>query len=274
MALSKTRLHYTEPYILNPQHRITVDLIGLGGTGSRVLSALGDINVMLVNLDHPGLYVRAWDPDVISVPNIGRQAFSAAEVGQYKATSIVGKVNRHFGTDWEACPVRYAWTAADEKAGHRKTSNIVISCVDSIAARYEIGELVSNPIRKGRYGDDVSTSQPYYWLDFGNAQRTGQAVLGTLKMIPQPHKLPKGVEAVATLPTVLQQFPDLRDQPEDESGPSCSHAEALSKQDLFINRALSDFGLQILWNLFKDLRIQHRGAYVNLATLTTNPINV
>ena len=65
------KVHYTHPYFLNPQHRISVNLIGLGGTGSQVLTCLGRINAALVGLGHVGLRVTCWDDDVVSYPNTG-----------------------------------------------------------------------------------------------------------------------------------------------------------------------------------------------------------
>lgn len=34
------RVHYIDNYLLNPQHPVTVNLIGAGGTGSQVLTCL------------------------------------------------------------------------------------------------------------------------------------------------------------------------------------------------------------------------------------------
>ncbi len=51
---------------------------------------------------------------------------------------------------------------------------------------------------------------------------------------------------------------------EKDSGPSCSLAEALEKQDLFINSILAQVGCDILWKMFKEGRTLYRGAYINL----------
>ena len=32
------RVHYTDSYLMNPQHPVTVNIIGAGGTGSQVLT--------------------------------------------------------------------------------------------------------------------------------------------------------------------------------------------------------------------------------------------
>lgn len=61
---------------------------------------------------------------------------------------------------------------------------------------------------------------------------------------------------------------------DEESGPSCSLAEALEKQDLFINSTLAQIGCTILWKMFRNGMIDVCGAYLNLKTLKVNPINV
>lgn len=59
-----------------------------------------------------------------------------------------------------------------------------------------------------------------------------------------------------------------------DSGPSCSLAEALSKQDLFINSTLAQLGYNILWKMFRNGMIEHQGLFLNLETLKVNPIGV
>ena len=61
---------------------------------------------------------------------------------------------------------------------------------------------------------------------------------------------------------------------EKDSGPSCSLAEALEKQDLFINSTLAQLGCNILWKMFRNGMIEHQGLYLNLSTLKMNPIPV
>ena len=50
-----------------------MNLIGAGGTGSQVLTALARMNHALTELNHAGLSVRLWDDDVITEANLGRQ---------------------------------------------------------------------------------------------------------------------------------------------------------------------------------------------------------
>jgi hypothetical protein len=57
-------------------------------------------------------------------------------------------------------------------------------------------------------------------------------------------------ETVENLPFVTEEFGELLKQSEvEDDTPSCSLAEALEKQDLFINSVLAQMGSSLLWNL-------------------------
>ena len=73
------RVHYIDNYLLNPQHPVTVNLIGAGGTGSQVLTCLARLDVTLRALGHPGLFVTLYDPDIVTDANIGRQLFGCSD---------------------------------------------------------------------------------------------------------------------------------------------------------------------------------------------------
>lgn len=113
---------------------------------------------------------------------------------------------------------------------------------------------------------------PLYWMDFGNTQTTGQVVMGTVpKKIKQPAS--KLYETVSTL-KVITRFVRYSRVKEEDSGPSCSLAEALDRQDLFINSTLAQLGCNILWKMFRNGMIEHHGLYLNLETMKVNPINI
>ena len=77
--------HYVDNYLTNPTHPITVTVVGVGGNGTQALHDLAKMHYSLVALGHPGLHVYAIDDDTVEVPNIGRQMFSEADLGSYKA---------------------------------------------------------------------------------------------------------------------------------------------------------------------------------------------
>lgn len=252
------RIHYTAQYLLTPQHKITVNLVGLGGTGSQVLSALTRMNEALIRLDHPGLHVRAYDPDIVTDANVGRQLFSPADIGANKAVAQISRVNRFFGNSWEAYPQVY---------GGEQKNNILITCVDTVASRLKIADTLVKP---GIQKNDPM-QQSYYWMDFGNAQKTGQVVLGTAREIKQPESKH---ETVSMLPHVVALLPQLKKTKDKDNGPSCSLAEALGKQDLFINSTLCNLGMAILWKLFRESHLTHQGCYLNLESMAVNPIKI
>ncbi len=255
------KVHYTEQYFLSPEHPITVKVIGCGGSGSQMLQALARINVSLVALGHPGIVVQAWDPDKVSEANLGRQLFSKADLDQYKAKILVERINRFYGFNWQSFPMKW-----DEQAYNDKCfANLIVSCVDNVESREKI-----HWIKKAAHNRPEPFSVPVYWLDLGNSQTSGQIVLGTFGEVKQP-KGAKGT--VKTLPTILDLFPDMK-KFDKVDAPSCSLAEALGKQDLFINSILAQYGAQLIWKMFRNLKLEYHGLFVNLENLSTNPIMI
>lgn len=252
--------HYTHNYLLNPKHRITVALVGAGGTGSQLLQELARIDHALYALGHPGLFVTVYDDDIVTEANIGRQLFSTSDIGLSKAMVLVDRINSFFGLDWQSRNVRYPDV---DMTGY----NITITCVDNVAARIAIGEA----IRKYSLANAYDDKSILYWLDFGNQIDRGQVVLGTIPPIPQPKKMDG--ETVGKLKCVDEMF-DLTSIDDKDSGPSCSLAEALSKQDLFINSMLAQVGGNLLWKLITEGGVDYQGAYVNLKTMRVNPIKL
>lgn len=242
------------------QGRVRVALAGAGGNGSHMLAGLARLDRSLRALGHPGgLQVTVYDPDRVAESNVGRQLFYPGDVGQSKAICLVHRLNLAYGLAWHAVPGPYANTGASRAEGPR--AHLVISCVDSAAARREIW-------REVRERSDAS---PFYWLDLGNRQQDGQVILGQ----PVRYKPRRETNVGPRLPTVMELHPELQDEtlPEDNR-PSCSLAEALASQDLFVNQVLTSWALQLLWRLFRAGQIEHHGYYVNLASGRVNPVPV
>lgn len=265
-----TDFHYTDNYLLNPIHPVTVNVIGCGGTGSHVLTGLARMNEALLALGHRGLFVTAFDPDAVSQANIGRQMFSHGDLGSNKAVTLITRINRHFGNEWRGIPEKFDTELIKRNHYQIPVANITFTCVDTIRARKEVKKTFNNSLRKKFVINyDHPHSKPFYWMDFGNTQKTGQIVLATIDKIIQPT-----AQSIESLPDIFTLFPTLKNQKEDFIAPSCSQRESLKKQDLFINSTLAQFGLNIFWEMFRDFRISHQGAFVNLKTLRTNPISL
>lgn len=254
-----TKFTHTVPsYFVQPDHPITIFLVGCGGTGSLLLVRLAKIHKALVGLGYLGLQVTVFDPDKVSASNIGRQNFFDADVGKDKARVLVERVNRAFGTAWEAV-CNYFPNGSTQ-------TNIIISCVDSVASRRKIYEVIKEKgCLKAEYMTDLC-----YWMDIGNSKSSGQVILGTLTYLDQPKDLDT---AIGKLPHVFDLYPNM-EKHEKPDQPSCSMAEALLKQDLFINEAVSLEAGKIIWNMLRKYRLDIVGAYVNLDTCQVTGIPV
>ena len=227
-------------HVVKNLHRGTVciALIGVGGTGSLVLSGLVRLNHAIRQLGHPGIEVNVYDPDFVTEANIGRQLFTSDEIGQNKAQCLVNRYNLGFALDWNAYPEKYL------KLNYQ--NQILISCVDSKASRKEIAATI-----QGNTG--------VYLIDSGNDGNFGQVLIGNgSKELPMPYKIQ----------------PDLVKGKEIRNAPSCSLAEALSYQDLFINQWMATAILQLVWQMFRRGELTYRGFYINLETGRMNPVPI
>lgn len=267
METIKTAVHFTDNYLLNPTNPISVNLIGAGGTGSKVLTALMEINESLMALGHAGLQVHLWDDDIITTANLGRQRFFESETGLYKSVALINRINRCIGTNWKAETQKFEKDKFGRLPENTKAI-ITITCVDNVKSRFGVAEILKEISYRKNYRDD-----PKYWLDFGNSQDTGQVILSTIGEIKQPNS--QKYQTVASLPFVTDEFGELLKQSEQEDNtPSCSLAEALEKQDLFINSSLTQMGCSLLWGLFRNGMTPYKGFFHNLKDFTTHPIKV
>lgn len=228
--------------------QIKVVLVGAGGSGSQMLTGLAQLHHSMLALGHPGgLHVTVVDDDTVSRANIGRQLFYAADIGRHKAEVLVQRINLAMGCNW---------TAVVERISDKSIikADIVIGCVDTRKARAAIN-------RAGQAGTAI------YWLDLGNRQKDGQAILG---------QFPFSNENSIRLPTVADLFPEACDPEQDgqDDGPSCSLAEALEKQSLFVNRGVTLFALNMLFELFRYGKLDYSGVFVNLKDAKTNPLPI
>src|ERR1700744_6550683 len=131
---NRTAVHIVNKELLQPYNPVTVNLIGAGGTGSQVLTALARMNQALIALNHPGLMVRVFDDDKVERSNLARQLFTTAEIGLFKSVALINRINRFFGTNWKAETERYGKNSYKEN--ETAWATITLSCVDTVNARF------------------------------------------------------------------------------------------------------------------------------------------
>ena len=268
MKTPKTKVHFLDQNLLSATNQIRINVIGAGGTGSKFMTCLMEINHSLVAIGHAGLQVHLWDDDVITGANIGRQRFAESETGLQKTVAIINRINRWDGLAWKAESQKFERNANGEIPENAGAS-IYISCTDTVSSRFEIAKIVEFLSDKYSYRRDA----PRYWLDLGNTKYTGQAILSTIGKIEQPKS--GKFRVTSTLPSIIEEYGNMMAESEKEDDtPSCSLAESLRKQDLFINATLSQMGASLLWNLLSTGMTENRGFFLNLKNFRSQPIPV
>ena len=245
------RKHALHDLLRSRRAPLRVLVVGAGGNGSKLTVGLKNLHGALLALGHPGVQVTLADGDVVSEANLVRQSFYPSDVGLPKATVLVNRLNLSCDLGWEALP-RHV-TARDVRDAR---IDLLLSCVDSRAARRELAEGVRQ------------NGAVVYHADLGNTRDTGQVVLGCPLGRVNPRRRDR-------LRTAFELFPELVDaaMPEDDA-PSCSTLEALDKQDLFVNDTLVTAALALLWRLLRHGEVTHHGSFVDLKTGSVRPLPV
>lgn len=227
---------------------LRVLLVGCGGNGAQMLMGLASLDTALRAISSRSLQVTTVDDDIVTEANLGRQPFFRCDLGSSKARTLTERINIAHGLAWAAVHGRAPTDAAVNDI------DVLITCVDTAAARRAIG----STIVEGR-------PSPAYWLDLGNRATDGQFILGRPR--------PSAGDQPGRLPTVLEYFPELADESVvEDDAPSCSVAEALERQSLFINRVMASHALALLFDLLGRGSIGHAGGFINLARGQVLPI--
>ena len=250
-------IHHIHPELLQRQVRVLV--VGCGGTGSAIVAGLPYLHQSLIARGHPGgLHLAAMDGDMISPSNCVRQPFSRSEVGLNKAIVLVNRINLFWGLKWEATPIHLkpGTFISRSYSGDDLRAHIVLGCVDSRAARATIRDAVSK------------WSTVSYWLDLGNNADSGQFILG------EPLN-ERNRRAKLRLRTAGELYPEIVDPGLDDDGqPSCSAAEALNRQEPFVNSLLAQQALALIARLFRYGEISYHGGFINMATGVTSVLRI
>ena len=226
---------------------LRVLIVGAGGNGSAVLLGLPYLHQAMKVWGHTGgIHVMLADGDLVSKTNCIRQPFASADVGLNKAVVLINRVNLFWGLQWQARPEHFH---KDSLRTNSAGPHLIIGCVDTRAARQVIVSAVTR-----------SNDSTVYWLDLGNNASSGQYVLG------QPLNAANRRSA-ARLRTVAELYPEIADAEAGEDPlPSCSAAEALERQEPFINQVLATSALAMLARLFRYGVLAHHGAFYSAET--------
>jgi len=242
-------MHTLDPQLLERPIRILV--VGCGGNGSAIVSGLPYLHQAMLAFGHPGgLQVTLIDPDTVSETNCVRQPFCRTEIGFPKAIVPAHRINLFWGLNWQGMQAQIQQVAKSADV------DVVVGCVDTRRARRAIDKWALH-------------SRVLYWLDLGNNASSGQFILG------QPHNSANKRRGKCRLPTVIELFPKIAAPgKKDDDQPSCSAAEALTRQEPFINQTLAYQALAMLTQLLRHGSVSYQGGFCNLATGQVAPLPI
>ena len=265
--MKATNCHFPPGFIMAPTEQIGINVIGAGGTGSMVLNTLARMNLALMNMEHPGLFVTAIDGDKIAKSNVGKQLYYNEDIGHYKAQVLIERINLNTGFNWEYKNVYFP----SSRIG---SANITIACIDKIQPRIDlVKSLRPEPGKSWRHKREV----PAYYIDCGNSFDKGQVICQTVQPVNQPGKIRK-YKMKKELPGFMDVFDEKTlelAKKEEDIIPSCSTHDALMRQDFFINPMMAFLACRIVWNIVFNKMILQNGYFISLDDeFAVSPLNV
>lgn len=225
-------------YLLDPVLPVSVAIIGIGGTGSKMATNVCMIDKALKEFGHLGLQITLFDPDEVSSSNIVRQTYQKHEIGYNKAFITSVKINQFYGIQSEFVKERF----------DKVSFNVIISCVDTLDSRKQIKQLIENAIEQPESNEE--NVFPYLWIDCGNGNDYGQICCKAYHSKDKE----EGMDF----------FDIYSDAVEDKTAPSCSLKEALDSQSLFVNTIAATLAGNMLWDLFRKIVIDYSIMFFNM----------
>ena len=243
--------------VMAPADRLTVVLVGVGGTGSALAPALARLAHHLRGI---GVTMKMFfvDHDTIESRNILRQNFSASEVGYPKADALAFRLSALFGLSITSIPVPFSaarfgeWTAGSER---RPGANLIIAAVDNYVARREIAEVVA--AHDGRW----------HCLEVANEHESGQVLLGNVTE-PDAVKVDK-LGLCSGLPSPYVQEPMLLEPPPADADPlSCADLTLREEQSLVVNQMAAAIAADYAYQFLVRREVVQMATYFALGPVT------
>lgn len=249
------------PFVLGAG-TIQIVLVGCGGTGGYIAQHLARLAAHRKAAGLPYVHLVFMDGDTVEDKNIGRQLFSAAEIGRNKAKTLAARFNAAFGLTIQAVP--YMATAqllnSRWQSNRRGDINILIGAVDNPEARRLFATQLGH----------VAPSGWRLWMDCGNHEHAGQVSLGNVARSEQMlGSIKLGGSLCAALPGPHLQDPDLLSDPEQPLvRADCAAAMEDGRQSLMINSLVAGIASEYVRQLLFDGRVTSFRTVVDAQSLS------
>lgn len=227
---------------LLPQEKtLYVCLVGVGGTGSALALSIARLAYHLKEKGQ-NLDITFVDHDTVDESNLGRQFFCPPELGWNKAETMALRLNAAFGLQIRAVPVKFKASLLDD--WWEGKPGLLIGAVDNHLARSEIASAV-----------EVSSGK-VWWLDCGNANSSGQVLMGNLGCREAEFIKVDELGLVNGLPAPHVQAPDLLlPNPDDEPAISCAELTMREEQSLVVNQMVASIASQYCYEFLLRRRV-------------------
>lgn len=237
----------------------TIVLVGCGGTGGFLATSIARLLI--------GRRARLFlvDYDRVEPSNLGRQAFSAEDLGKFKAEVLAHRIARDFGITVSYSTLPYNESvhrdAFEEEPDERLA--LIVGAVDNAAARRGIAATLQAP------------NSGLFWLDLGNGFNHGQVLLGNILLADRLKGTfdPDTLLCYALPAPNLQQPELLLSPPQPDADPlNCAVAVERAEQSASINQTMAAVGASYIEHLLNGT-CQWMASYVDMqnGTLSTIP---
>jgi PRTRC genetic system ThiF family protein len=248
------------PYLVPPDRPLALILVGCGGTGSHIAQSIARLCHHSADTERP-IAVSFVDGDTVEDRNVGRQLFSAADIGRNKAQTLAARFGSVFGVPITAYPEMATRDRMQQLcAAHERAFRIVVGAVDTAEGRQVMA-------------DTLAARWCHLWLDAGNANDNGQVVAGTVTTAKDLRGCLALGGVCAALPAPSLVYPGLL-VPEPTPAADCAAAMADDTQSLMINQAMAAVVAQYLYQLVVQRRLTRFATMIDLATLTMRSLPI
>lgn len=239
------------PFLVPATPEVWVALIGCGGTGSHIAQTLARLASHCRDTNGPHVQLVFVDGDTVEAKNVGRQLFSALDVGKNKAQALAARFSAVFGISIVAFP---HMLALDTRIANASPYGILVGAVDSAEGRRAIARQL------GGYNWKA-------WIDCGNHEASGQIVCGTtLSVEAMRQAIQLGM--CAKLPVAPLLYPELlKDAPVLERA-DCARAMEDNAQSLMVNQMMAAIAGQYLYDLIVRHKLTRFRTVVDLDSLS------
>ena len=230
------------PLLVAERSRIEFLLVGAGGTGGWLISAIARLMLEIESKTNKTATCTIVDYDTVEQHNIPRQNFQQSEIGLFKAEVLAARYSLALGCKISAIAEEFSLRMLDS-AWNKLT--VIVGCVDNAAARTEISKCLDQ--------NYIERPPHIFWLDCGNhaGSSAGQVLLGTTNhfTLETAFDCKEKPNFCVNLPSPALQHPELLQALSEELTTvrlSCAEIQARNQQSLFVNQQVAAIASEYL----------------------------